>query len=37
LLAAHRDAEAAPFRASVERGIEYLLHSQYPNGGWPQV
>jgi PelA/Pel-15E family pectate lyase len=37
LLAAHRDAEAAPFRASVERGVEYLLHSQYPNGGWPQV
>jgi PelA/Pel-15E family pectate lyase len=19
------------------RGIEYLLHAQYPNGGWPQV
>jgi PelA/Pel-15E family pectate lyase len=37
LLAAHRDADAAPFRASVERGIEYLLNSQYPNGGWPQV
>jgi PelA/Pel-15E family pectate lyase len=37
LLAAHRDADAAPFRASVERGIEYLLNAQYPNGGWPQV
>ncbi|MGH9607265.1 MAG: pectate lyase [Terracidiphilus sp.] len=37
LLAAHRDAEAAPFRASVDRGVEYLLESQYPNGGWPQV
>lgn len=37
LLAAHREAEAAPFRASVERGVEYLLHAQYPNGGWPQV
>lgn len=37
LLAAHREADAAPFRASVERGIEYLLNSQYPNGGWPQV
>ncbi|MGH9598334.1 MAG: pectate lyase [Terracidiphilus sp.] len=37
LLAAHRDAEAAPFRASVDRGVEYLLDSQYPNGGWPQV
>ncbi|MGB7266401.1 MAG: pectate lyase [Terracidiphilus sp.] len=37
LLAAHRDADAAPFRASVERGVGYLLNSQYPNGGWPQV
>ena len=37
LLAAHRDADAAPFRASVNLGIEYLLDSQYPNGGWPQV
>jgi PelA/Pel-15E family pectate lyase len=37
LLAAHRDADARPIRASVERGIEYLLHAQYPNGGWPQV
>ena len=37
LMAAHRDADAAPFRASVERGVEYLLNSQYPNGGWPQV
>jgi PelA/Pel-15E family pectate lyase len=37
LMAAHRDAEAAPFRASVQRGVEYLLNAQYPNGGWPQV
>ena len=37
LLAAHRDREAAPLRASVERGVKYLLNSQYPNGGWPQV
>jgi PelA/Pel-15E family pectate lyase len=37
LTAAHRDADAAPICASVERGIAYLLNSQYPNGGWPQV
>jgi PelA/Pel-15E family pectate lyase len=37
LLAAHRDADAAPICASVEHGVEYLLDSQYPNGGWPQV
>jgi PelA/Pel-15E family pectate lyase len=37
LLAAHRDADAMPLRASVERGVEYLLDAQYPNGGWPQV
>ena len=29
--------EAAPFRASFLRGVEYLLAAQYPNGGWPQV
>jgi PelA/Pel-15E family pectate lyase len=37
LLAAHRAADAAPFQAAVMRGVEYLLASQYPNGGWPQV
>ena len=37
LLGAHRDADAAPLRSSVDRGVEYLLNSQYPNGGWPQV
>ena len=25
------------YRASFIRGVYYLLNSQYPNGGWPQV
>jgi hypothetical protein len=29
--------EGDKYRASFLRGIEYLLHAQYPNGGWPQV
>jgi len=30
-------AAGDPYRASVIRGIHYLLNAQYPNGGWPQV
>jgi PelA/Pel-15E family pectate lyase len=28
---------AAPFRAAFQRGLDYILAAQYPNGGWPQV
>jgi PelA/Pel-15E family pectate lyase len=34
-LAANATGEAK-YRAAVERGIDYLLASQYPNGGFPQ-
>ncbi|MCX6954312.1 MAG: pectate lyase, partial [Verrucomicrobia bacterium] len=37
LTAAPAAAQAAAWRASFTRGIEYLLTAQYPNGGWPQV
>jgi PelA/Pel-15E family pectate lyase len=37
LLAANRAAGAQPFTAAVQRGVGYLLASQFPNGGWPQV
>jgi len=35
-------ASAAPehaqqYKASILKGIHYLLHAQFPNGGWPQV
>ena len=26
----------AKYRRAVERGVDYLLEAQYPNGGWPQ-
>jgi PelA/Pel-15E family pectate lyase len=26
----------ARYRAAAERGLDYLLAAQYPNGGWPQ-
>jgi PelA/Pel-15E family pectate lyase len=37
LVAAAPGHEGDAYRASILRGLEYLLRSQYPNGGWPQV
>lgn len=36
MTAAH-GADTRKWRAAFEKGIEYLLNAQYPNGGWPQV
>lgn len=30
------DNGSGAHRAAVERGLDYLLTAQYPNGGWPQ-
>lgn len=35
--AAATPARSAGWRASLVRGVEYLLTAQYPSGGWPQV
>jgi hypothetical protein len=37
LSAAWPGHEGDAYRAAALRGYEYLLRSQYPNGGWPQV
>lgn len=29
--------EGDAWRASVIKGVHYLLNAQYPNGGWPQI
>ncbi len=34
---AHPGHEGDPLRSSYLHGIDYLLHAQYPNGGFPQV
>lgn len=36
LAAAYAAARDERYRAAVERGLDYLLASQYPNGGFPQ-
>ncbi|WP_380787737.1 pectate lyase [Sphingomonas sp. R86521] len=30
-------AAGAKYRASIVKGVRYLLAAQYPNGGWPQI
>lgn len=30
-------AAGARYRASIVKGVRYLLAAQYPNGGWPQI
>jgi PelA/Pel-15E family pectate lyase len=37
VIGAGKGVDTAKWRAAFERGIEYLLNAQYPNGGWPQV
>lgn len=32
-----KEAEGKSYRAAFERGMDYLLAAQNPNGGWPQV
>jgi len=34
---AYPGADGDRFRKSFILGVNYLLHAQYPNGGWPQV
>ncbi|MGH7418680.1 MAG: pectate lyase, partial [Candidatus Rokuibacteriota bacterium] len=36
LMDVHRVRPDPQFRAAIDRGLEALLKSQYPNGGWPQ-
>ncbi|MGQ2991415.1 pectate lyase [Brevundimonas sp.] len=37
-VAAHAPGpEGDAWRASVIKGVHYLLNAQYPNGGWPQI
>lgn len=37
VITVNRPAESDSLRQSFFRGLDYILVSQYPNGGWPQV
>ena len=37
VITAHGPGPQAKNQAAFMRGLEYILASQYPNGGWPQV
>lgn len=37
VIAATDPTTSLPYRAAFARGLDYLLHAQFPNGGWPQV
>lgn len=36
VIAAGRPEETAAYRAAFNRGLDWVLAAQYPNGGWPQ-
>ncbi len=36
LLLAYKNTDNQSYLKAAERGIDYLLQAQYPNGGWPQ-
>lgn len=36
VISANPGAESAAWRAAFDRGLDWVLAAQYPNGGWPQ-
>jgi PelA/Pel-15E family pectate lyase len=37
VIAATHSPHAKPYREAFQRGMDYILAAQFPNGGWPQV